>query len=296
MKTKNLRTLSSIGTIMLLAILFALSGCAAKKDAWGSLKNGMIMTYNYHPDKDLTYKTTSDFDQTMEVMGQEFEITAIGSQVLIMKPIVSSSNDLEYLVTVQEMSSKLSTPRGDMEAKTEDILGKPFNLTVTRLGQEIEYSGAEELVYNFGTGDTKNISTDVQAFFPNLPDHPVKPSDSWESTDKITEKSGSGELIINMFNINTFEGLETMNGYDCMKINVVFTGTLEGLGEQDGMELITEGEVSGVATWYFAYKEGIFVNNVVEGSGNTTTQVIGPQEMTIPASRVYTVRTELVEL
>jgi len=294
MKTKNLRTLSSICLLMLVAIVISLSGCAAKKEAWGSLEKGMIMTYNFNPDKDLTYKSTSSFDQTMEVMGQEFEINGSGNQVLIMKPLVSKSNDLDYVVTVDEMSSKLLTPRGEMVAKTDDVLGKSFNLTISRLGQEIEYSGAEELVYDIGSGETKSISSDVQAFFPNLPDHPVKPGDTWESSDKVSENSNSGVLIIDMINLNTFEGIETVNGYECMKINVAFTGTLEGKGEQDGMELITTGEMVGMATWYFAYKEGIFVSNLVEGTGKTTTQVIGPQEMTLPATRVYTMKSELV--
>ena len=81
-----------------------------------------------------------------------------------------------------------------------------------------------------------------------------------------------------------------------MKITMVFNGTLKGEGEQDGMELITTGDITGMATWYFAYKEGIFVSNVVEGTGKTTTQVIGPQEMTLPATRVYTMKSELVNL
>jgi len=296
MKTKNLGTLSSIGLLMLAAIVISLSGCATKKEAWGSLKNGMIMTYNFHPDKDLTYKNTMVFEQKMEVMEQEFTITADGNQVLSMKPIVSESKDLDYMVTVDEMSSKLITPRGEMIAKVDDVIGKSFNLTISRLGKELDYSGAEALIYDYGTGDTKSLSSDVQAFFPDLPDHPVKPGDSWESTDNIIENTSSGVLIMDIININTFEGVETLNGYECMKITMVFNGTLKGEGEQDGMELITTGDITGMATWYFAYKEGIFVSNVVEGTGKTTTQVIGPQEMTLPATRVYTMKSELVNL
>ncbi len=81
-----------------------------------------------------------------------------------------------------------------------------------------------------------------------------------------------------------------------MKINVVFKGTLEGEGEQDGMELITTGDIEGTATWYFAYKEGIFVSQLTEGTGKSITEIKGPQDMTLPATRVYTLKTELVDM
>ena len=55
---------------------------------------------------------------------------------------------------------------------------------------------------------------------------------------------------------------------------------LNGEGEQDGYELITEGELSGSATWYYAYQEGIYVGMLTEGTGTTETEVLGtPEEM-----------------
>jgi hypothetical protein len=99
-------------------------------------------------------------------------------------------------------------------------------------------------------------------------------------------------MVIVFNNINTFEGLEQYGGFDCMKINVVSTAVLSGEGEQDGYELITEGEISGTSTWYYAYKEGTYVGNVSEGSGKTETEVLGtPEEMVIPAKRTFKMTT-----
>jgi hypothetical protein len=291
---KKLRIKTSIALLIMAAAIISLSGCAAKKAIWGSMEKGMIMKYSMQPDKDLQYKTTSVFSQEMEVMGQQFTITGESSQQLNMKPLVTKSNDLDYMVTIEDMSSSIVTPKGEMIAKLEEVIGQSFNITISQLGEELEYSGAEELTYDYGTGDMKNISSDIQTFFPDLPETPVKVGDSWVSTETNTEKSEKGILEIKTNNNYTFDGLETINGRDCMVINSTFTGTIKGEGQEQGMELITSGEVTGTGSWYFAYKEGVFVKSVSEGTGKTTTEVKGPQEMSILATRTYTLRTELV--
>lgn len=291
---KKLRIKTSIALLIMAAAIISLSGCAAKKAVWGSMEKGMIMKYSMQPDKDLQYKSTSVFSQEMEVMGQQFTITGESSQQLNMKPLVTKSNDLDYMVTIEDMSSSIVTPKGEMNAKLEEVIGQSFNITISQLGEELEYSGAEELTYDYGTGDMKNISSDIQTFFPDLPETPVKVGDSWVSTETNTEKSEKGILEIKTNNNYTFDGLEKINGRDCMVINTTFTGTIKGEGQEQGMDLITNGEIVGTGTWYFAYKEGVFVKSVSEGTGKTTTEVKGPQEMSIPATRTYTLRTELV--
>lgn len=296
MKTKNLRTPKHIGLFILAALLISTSGCATKKAAWGSIKKGMNMKYEAQLDKELSYNATSEFTQSMVVMEQEFDIIAENDQVLNFMPQTSKDNDLEYVVTIGEMTSVIETPRGTMEADLEDVIGKSFNFTMSKFGIELEFSGAEDIIYNYGMGESKSISSDIQAFFPDLPGYPVKPGDSWESIDDIFEETGDSKISMQFNNIHTFEKLEEFNGYECMKVNVVFTGTVNGKGFQDDMELITSGELSGEGTWYYAYKEGIFVSNVVDGTGETLTRVLGPQEMEIPAERVYTMKTELIGL
>ena len=292
MKTQKLRI--SVLALFLAGGAIAFSGCAANKAAWGSMKKGMIMKYNYHPDKDLRYQNTFDFQQDMEVMDQQIKITANNSQLMLMKPLASKSNDLEFEVTIEEMEAKIGTPRGDMEANLEGVIGESFKLTLSPLGKELEYSGAEKLTYDYGDAEIRNMASDIMAFFPDLPDHPVKPGDSWESTDIIDVSSNANNIAMEFNNLNTFEGLETTNGYECMKVNVSYTGITEGKGAQDGMELITTGTIEGTSTWYFAYKEGIFVKQINDGTAKTETQIKGPQEMTLPATRKFSGVVELL--
>lgn len=291
MKTQKIKL---IGILTLSVAIISLSGCATKKAAWGSLEKGMIMQYSFEPDRQLEYQNDLTFEQEMEVMEQKFTITAETYQMYQMMPLASKSTDLEYVVTLTEMDSKIVTPRGEMNAGVDDIIGESFNLTMNPLGKELEYSGAKDLIYDYGNEEQKSLAADIQAFFPDLPDHPVKEGDSWESKDYITESSGSGTLIMDIVNHNTFEKIEVYNNYECMKINVEFSGTIEGDGKQADMELATTGTIMGTGTWYYAFKEGIFVGQQLDGSGETITEITGAQEMTLPATRKYVMNSMLV--
>lgn len=291
MKTKKI-----IGLLLITAAIISLSGCAAKKAAWGSLEKGMIMKYTYHGDQDLTYQTTFDFKQEMEVMGQEITVKADGDQKINMKPLEGKGPNQDISVTVTEMRSEMTTPRGKMSAKLDEVINKPFKITISPLGKELDYSEAQELKYELVEGEMRSLAVDVQAFFPDLPDHPVKEGDRWESQDIVIEESGSGKIKMVFNNVNTFEKLEEMNGFECMKINVSFTGTIEGTGKQENMDLNTKGELEGSGTWYYAYKRGILISQDMNGDAETQTEVSGgPQDMTLPAKRTYSMTTRLTK-
>jgi hypothetical protein len=288
MKTKNLHFVS---LALVVAFMLAFSGCASKKEL-GSLETGMIMKYQASPEKELMYTGSFEFEQNMTVREQEYSVQAMAKQDFKMRPLVHKGDDLMYEVTIEDMSSSITAPQGEHSGDMKNVIGKSFSLTLSPQGKELDFSGAENITYNYGMGESKSLASDIQAFFPDLPDHPVKPGDSWESVDDIVEKGGSGQINLVFNHTHTFEKLETFNGYECMKINDVFTGTLDGKGAEQGMELVTKGELSGSGTWYYAYKEGILVSQAIEGQGTTNTEVVG-QDMNIPARRTYHMKTEL---
>lgn len=292
MKTLKTRT-PRIGLLILAAIVISLSGCATKKAAWGSKKTGMIMRYCMQSCQNLTYINTHHFEQNAEVMGNSIEISSEGVQELNMLPISGQNDVLDYTVTIAEMTSVITTPRGDMEATLDDVVGKSFKLQINKLGKELDYAEAEAITYDYGTGEKRSIAVDVQSFFPNLPSEAVLPGDTWLSYDTITEGFEESSMMMTFDNINTFESLEKFGGYDCMKITSTFTGIFDGKGNQDGMDLITTGSLEGTSIWYFAYKEGIFVKQESIGEAITSTLVKGPQEINIPSTRKYTVVSEL---
>lgn len=281
--------------LLLSAMIILPSGCASRKAAWGSLNKGMIMSYAPNPDRELKYESNSSFEQRMSIMNQEFLVTSDMMQILNMKPIVSKDENLEFLVSVEDMSFELETPRGSMKPELDEVIGKSFNLSLDRMGKELEYSGAEAISFDMGTGEKKSISSDIQAFFPDLPGHPVRIGDSWKNTDMITENTGNMEIKLVFNNVNTFVGLEEYLGHDCMKIMMLSEGTMEGKGSQEGLDLSTSGELSSTSTWYYDYRNGIYLGTVVEGKGVTETEVLGgPEPMSIPSERDFSMSIQLM--
>jgi len=66
-------------------------------------------------------------------------------------------------------------------------------------------------------------------------------------------------------------------------------------GEQMGANLTFSGEVKGTDTWYFAYKEGLFVKMTSSGSTEGTVNVSGIQSMTIPMTVEIKNKTRLIK-
>jgi hypothetical protein len=160
----------------------------------------------------------------------------------------------------------------------------------------MDYSGAEDLKYNLGDYADLNISSDFQTLFPDLPGNIIKVGESWDEIDTLVEKSGSGIMEFITSNRHELVGLETFQGHDCVRIKSTFTGTINGSGTMQGVATTTTGSLKGESTWFFAYKDGIFVNVNTDGVAETTTEASGEgRNVTIPATRDYVVVVDLVD-
>ena len=62
-----------------------------------------------------------------------------------------------------------------------------------------------------------------------------------------------------------------------------------------GAEMTFKGDIKGTETWYFAYKEGVFVKGMVNAFTDGTIEVSGVQAMTIPLKQETKMETKLVK-
>jgi hypothetical protein len=166
-------------------------------------------------------------------------------------------------------------------------------MVLSPLGQEGEISGAEAITYELA-GSPRSAATFFKVFFPDLPDKAVKIGDSWPSSFTIEEKTGPTSMRLEFQSLNTFEGWETVDGLECARITAKVTGTMSGMGKQQGMDTSTDGTSKGKDVWYFAVKEGIFVKMMSELTSEMTTSLTGAQSMTIPTTQIRTGEVKLV--
>lgn len=279
--------------VLAILLISILAGCAAKKNMLEDPKTGQIFQYQMPENQVLKYQISEETTQNMEVMGQSIKIEMNKTCAFSMKSKGLEDN-YQLEVTVDSMNANVVTPQGEMFPDMSNVVGKSFDMTLSVLGKELDLSGAGSIQWEL-SGEKHSIAPDFQAIFPDLADMPVKIGDTWTSKDAITEKNDDNELHINLEGVNTLEGFETVNGLECAKITVVVTGTLDGKGKQEGMDLVTGGKIKGTETWYFAYKKGIFVKSITEGIAESTTTVSGAQNITIPTTRKFKTEVELIK-
>jgi len=283
MKTRKiLRVLVPVGIV--LTAIFILGGCASKKNIWGNTEKGLILSYRMPEVQSLKYVTQADVTQQMEVMGQKFEITMKSYQVYSINTDDQGKDQMTLGITIDTMFLDLKTPMKEFAPDMGSVIGQQFDIKFSKLGIESDFSQAEAITYDMA-GETRNLGPEVQGFFPNFPDNPVKPGDSWTYQDTVREESEGNWLHIFSHCTATLAGYEEIAGKQCAKITIVQTGTILGEGNMQGLKTKSVGEVSGTETFYFAYKEGILVKLSSSGVAITETKTSGARELTIPSTR-----------
>lgn len=271
-----------------------IAGCA-KKPMWGDPDTGLILRYRAQKAQPLTYRYTNDFTQNMDIMGQSITITADEMHLFTMTSTGMKPGNLMLAVAMDSMSMNLSSPQGDMAPDLSTIPGKSFEMVVSPLGRELEIIGADAIEYEVPGQGKRSIESTFSALFPDLPAGPVTVGGSWTTIDSIPDKSESGEMLLVFNNTHTLSGYETMHGMECAVITTTVAGTLYGTGSQGGMELISEADIKGTDTWYFAYEKGIFVGSISNGTAEGTIKDAGGQGLNIPMTREYKMALTLVK-
>jgi hypothetical protein len=276
-------------------VIFMLAGCAAKTvPVEEDPQAGVLLQYKMTEGQALKYDSWGETFQTSDVMGQTIEADISASSAFTLQYKGQKENDHLLTITIDEMGLKIQSSQGELEPDMSDVIGKSFDMVLSPRGKEVELIGADAIEYDLGPEGTRNISSGFQDIFPNLVDRPVKVGDTWPDESTITEESETSEAIIHFTGTNTLVGFETIDGMECVKITSEGTGTIEGKGQQQGMELVTTAEMKGTGTWFFAYKEGIFVKQINEGTVEGVIDVPS-QGVQIPFTREMSSEIKLVK-
>lgn len=275
-----------------------LTGCAAKTGAcaWGDLDSGLILEYRMSEGDPVSYTFTSSSVQTMEIQGQSIPVESVEILSFSAEPKGVKDGEFALGITIDGLTVMISSSQGEMEADTGDVVGESFDMTLSKLGVEGGLPDQDALQYTIGPEGPKSVITGFSVIFPDLPEGAITIGDTWPTSVEIVEESDGGDVVIAIDAINTLEGFETVAGLECARIATVLTGTIEGSGIQQGAAWTMQSDMEGSGDWYFAYKKGIVVRDVTEGTADGAIVVQGPGgEMTIPVSREYEMVTELTK-
>jgi hypothetical protein len=295
---KNANYMNALGKLVLVLFLSVLFGCASRKPIWGDAETGFILQYRMVPDQLYEYTGTSQENSVTEMMGQTMESeTNITSNYTIATTGIDDQKNLLTEITLNSLDWFSKSMQGERTVDTEGVVGKSFGLTFSPCGKELEYTGVDTLPQiDMGRMEGKrSIKSIFRSVLPDLPAEPTKIGGSWVSKEEFTENQSNMDITIVIESDNTLEGLETINGNECLKIKTKSSGTLDGTGSMMGADMTFEGDLEGESTWYFDYKKGFFVKSNSEGIMEGTVAVSGQANMTIPISQESQSEIQLVQ-
>jgi hypothetical protein len=267
---------NTIARAALAACLVGAIGMAASAPA------SVVLEYKMPAGRVLTYQTSSEDAQVMDVMGQTMDTHMTNTGTFTFKAKGLKEKNWLLGVTIDDIAASVTGAQGDMSPDMSSIKGKSFDMILSPLGVEVDVSGAEALTYAIAT-ESRNIASGFKVFFPDLSGKAVQIGDTWPSTDAVEEKTGSMTIQTQLQSVHTLEGFETVDGMECARVSSQVTGTISGSGSQMGQDMTFSGTSKGKNVWHFAVKEGIFV----KGTSEATTEMsidVSSAGVTIPMS------------
>ena len=176
------------------------------------------------------------------------------------------------------------------------VVGKGFDMILSKLGKEIDVAGAKAIKFDSPTGGQRDIAATFQAFFPDLPDKPVKVGDTWPSEDTIVPQEGGGETTMHVVHTeHRWTASRPWTATSAPASRSSRPGPSAGNLEQQGMSMTLAIKSESQSTLYFAVKEGIYIKSDIKGTLNGSVDVGAPANMSIPMTGETTEQVRLIK-
>ncbi|MCH8874555.1 hypothetical protein IH824_17625 [candidate division KSB1 bacterium] len=228
----------------------------------------------------------SKMESLQEIMGSEVESTTQSkAKIKITSEGENKDGNLTYLMVYESMVIELLSSMMDSTFKDpEGLIGKRVRKTITPNGDQIESVELDSIKLGLLAHAGGSLASGRE-FFPNLPDGELKMGEKVSVTDVDSLDTLGGTRVSKAEMEFTLMGKETKFGYDCLKIDVKGTVTLEGDGTMQGMKFFIEGDGDFQRTLYFAPKEGLLVAADNQADIEMTAAITGQVSMTIPITQ-----------
>jgi len=224
------------------------------------LSQEVTIAYKYSSDKPVSYSSTSEMAQIIDMQGQTMQIDVTSAFGCSVKQAGLQGKDLVLEITVDTLGQSSDSPMGNSGGPIMGIKGKTCKIVVSPYGKAVDLSGAEAIVFNVEGSGESNLSESLHDFFPLLPENPVKPGDTWNTSDSSAMKTAAMDRTLISNIINKLEAIEMVDGVECARITKEGTGTFKMSLQAQGMDLSIKGPFSITSECLVAISDGILMS------------------------------------
>ena len=190
----------SFKLVFIFAFLFIFAFFCGKKavNFWGDESEGFTLVYYPFETPNFTYALSSDFEMSMDMMGNTMvtttkEAVEIGFNVKSSDLINGTDIECEIIKRTEDVES----PMGDQGTDFSKLFGKKAEFKLMPNGLQTAHNGFDLLpvVTNAGAEHKeKHYKSMINGFFPKLPQKKVKIGDTWTYTETDFQPMPAGEL------------------------------------------------------------------------------------------------------
>ena len=261
MKLKNAftgRPALAAAVILVLAVGVRPGGAGQPQSS--GARRPVVLEYKMPTGRALTYQSKSEEAQVMEIQGQPMDTQTNGTSTFTFKAKGLKDKNFLLGVTIDDVAVTVtSSAQGDMSPDMSIRQGQVASTWSSPRSDRKWTSPAPKPSPTLWAGETRNLSSGFKMFFPDLRGKAGQDRGHLAVDRRRRGEDGLDEHPVDLQNVNTLEGFETVDGMECARISSQVTGTITGTGNQGGMDLTFSGTSKGKDVWYFAVKEGIYV-------------------------------------
>ena len=283
----RVRTIQVILAVLFVLLLFQVSTAGQK------------LRYNFEKGKAYTYSTLVDSKTSGQSMGQEFSMTSSTDFDYAISLLQANAGVLTMNVEFKKFNVKLNMPMmgfNDSTMVMKEYVGKRVKVVATDIGKTLSVVPIDTIPPSrIQMMAGLNPSDLFKQVLLELPEKEVGLNDTWKKDAPDTISRGGMKMTMKPKIEYKIVGEEKKNDFTCWKIVFSGTSTIEGSGNQRGMDVTIDGTVKVKGTAYFAPGEGVSVLTEQSSDTDMTTTFTGQQTGASTMSISSTVKNALVK-
>ena len=260
---------------------------------------GQKVRYQFEKGNIYRYSTTVESNTTGQMMGQEFSMTS-GAAIDYSISVTDAKEGVYTLtLTFEKFHVRVNMPMMGFHDSTmamEEYVGKRMKIVMTDRGKTLSTALIDTIAPSRIQAMAGLTPADLfKQFLIELPEKEMDKNSSWKKDLPDTTQRG-GMKIVTRNNIEfNVAGSEEKLGFECWKIAILGTSTIEGSGSRHGNDVTMDGTIKVSGAAYVAPAEGVFVLSEQINDTEMTTMVTGAQTGASTMSISTTMKTELVK-